>query len=87
MQINDRSLATLSGLTALEKLDIGETAVKGWGLTHLKRLGRLQELTLANCMKLQDEWVGHVRELTSLQKIALDGCTQLTDAGVAGLVE
>jgi outer membrane protein assembly factor BamB len=87
--ISKAGLSKLSGLTALEYLDVSGNAVTNDGLQHLQRLTRLRELDLSR-LPINDAGLKHLAPLKNLERLELiytEGFAGpiVTDAGARSL--
>lgn len=81
--LDDDSLAQISGLTHLEGLQISHGKITDEGLTHLSGMQSLTYLNLDGC-QITDAGLRHLKNLASLKRISL--CrTQVTRTGVRKL--
>ena len=79
-QVTDASLAHLTGLTALEELDLWGTQITDAGLVHLSGLPVLVTLDLRDT-QITDAGLAHLTGLPSLQRLVLYD-TEVTAAGL-----
>ncbi len=84
MKITDAGLVHLEGLTNLQELNLGCTAVTDAGLNHLKELSELRRLYLEGCTDVTDAGLARLKGLTKLEELDLF-LTRVTDAGLANL--
>ena len=82
-KIGDGGLASLRGLTKLQKLNLGMTAISDGGLVQLKPFVDLTELSLDNT-KITGAGLVHIKPLTKLRRLDLS-VTRVDDAGLAFL--
>jgi hypothetical protein len=75
--VNDDGLGIVAKLVDLELLDLEGTSVRGSGLTHLSRLGKLQHLTLSPLV--EDRELGSLTKFPALKELDLRSCHRLTD--------
>lgn len=82
--VSDTGLASLKGLTRLERLDLSRnTTVSDAGLKHLAGLTRLEELNLGGT-KISDAGLVHLSGLARLKSLELFHTT-VSDAGLRHL--
>jgi len=82
-QIDDRIAPQLAKLTALEWLDLGDTAIADEGLVGLAELTRMKTLHLHHT-RVTNRGLAHLAKLTALEELTLNS-TDVVDAGVAHL--
>ena len=82
-KVTDASLAHLTGLTALESLNLDGTQITDAGLVHLAGLMALERLWLDGT-QVTDAGVAQLAGLTALEELHLHN-TQVTVAGVMEL--
>jgi len=73
---DEEILGHLEGLSRLEELNLGETAITGEGLRFLSRMNRLRSLDIGNSL-VSDAALHHLRCLTALEELDLSN-TQIT---------
>lgn len=84
--ITDASLASLRGLSKLQKLSLhGCRRVTDQGLIHLRQLVQLQQLDLSDT-PVSDAGLEHLAGLSQLRVLNL-ARTQVSDAGLTALAE
>jgi len=81
--VTDAGLAHLTGLTALEELDLWNTPITDAGVVHLTGLTALKRLYLNNT-QITDASLVHLTGLMALERLWIYG-TQVTEVGVAKL--
>lgn len=82
-ELNDASLAHLSGLRNLKFISLNDTPLGDAGLAHLSGLTELRRMDLC-CTKVTDAGLAHLGKLKNLEELWLDD-TKITDAGLAHL--
>ena len=83
LQVSDKGVENLNGLSELESLDLGNTEVSDDGLKHLKGLPKLKSLSLGNS-QVTDSGLVHLAGLTKLVMLDLS-CTQVRGNGLKHL--
>ncbi len=83
--VTDAGLAQLAQLSDLELLDLEGTSVQGSGLTALKGLRQLRQLTMGPLARDSDLAV--LAQLPQVEELDLRPCRALTDACVAVLAQ
>jgi hypothetical protein len=82
--VSDKELALIAACPELRVLVIPESTVTDAGLAALAKLDRLEELNLADAVKVTDKGMATIKTLERLQVLHLDK-TGLTDKGLAEL--
>lgn len=72
-EVTDADLERLAALMQLRTLDLGFTPMKGPGLASLKRLSRLEYLSLYGCRHLEASFIEPLTQLPGLRLLAMDG--------------
>lgn len=81
--VTDDGLKSISGMSTLEKISLGETSVTDAGLAHLSPLTKLQKIWLQNTA-ITDAGLAHLSNLPELSFLVLYD-TAITDAGLDAL--
>lgn len=80
VKFSDADLSNVKGLTAIERIALGDTQISDQGLAHLKNLSHLKHLTLFGA-PVTDDGLAHIRKLARLETLSLTG-TEVGDAGM-----
>jgi thiol-disulfide isomerase/thioredoxin/Leucine-rich repeat (LRR) protein len=86
-KVTDAGLAALAENTAIRSLSVPGTKVSDAGLNHLRKLPKLEMLSLGvynEGANVSDEGLASLGELTGLKHLSLSG-TKVTDAGLPRL--
>lgn len=83
-KITDAGMGRLATLAALTSLDLGQTSLSARGLAPLAAMKQLQQLSLYQCQKLNDEAIPALSALKSLKWLDLEG-SGITPSGLTAI--
>ncbi|MBC8875649.1 MAG: hypothetical protein H8E44_39995 [Planctomycetes bacterium] len=81
-QIGDAGMRHLDVLTKLQVLHLADAQITDRGLSYIKEMSRLKELSLWRCQQISDAGLEHLKVLNGLRSLDLRRCPQLTDRGL-----
>lgn len=84
-QIGDAGMRHLDVLTKLQVLHLADAKITDRGLSYVKEMSRLKELSLWRCQHVADAGLEHLKVLQALRSLDLRRCPQLTDRGLEHL--
>ncbi len=84
-QIGDAGMRHLDVLTKLQVLHLADARITDRGLSYIKEMPRLRELSLWRCQHITDAGLEHLKVLKGLRSLDLRRCPQLTDRGLEHL--
>ena len=81
-QIGDAGMRHLDALTKLQVLHLADAQITDMGLSYIKEMSRLKELSLWRCQQITDAGLENLELLNGLRSLDLRRCPQLTDRGL-----